>query len=100
MRLLMYWYVNLWMKLKNNAENYILYQFHGLQYIRKRTGAAIHVCTFIEAKHLDNEDSECDDDYCSDSTDYSKYMFNNNVLNLEDGPETKLFKSFYKALPL
>ena len=54
----------------------------------------------LKVKYLDNQASESYSDDDSDSDDAIRDMVNNVVLNPEDDPEIKYFKSFCKALPL
>ena len=61
----------------------------------KKIGAAIHTFKLLKEKCLDDQAFEKDDNDYSDIDDDSDI-----VLNPEDDPEIKYFKSFCKALPL
>ena len=61
----------------------------------KKNGAVTHAFKLLKVKYLNHEVFVKDNDDDSDTDDDSSV-----VLNHEDDPEIKYFKSFYKALPL
>ena len=82
--------------------NWVHANVRNVKYVRrycrsndKKFGGATHVFKFLKEIYLDDQASESDSDENSDNDDNSKI-----VLNHENDPEIKYFKSFCKALPL